>query len=96
MSYRLQWLDIAIAGGSVAHKGATFSITRETKLKMVETENRIAYDLRELSEKLQLSERTIRKYINSGKLQAFKLGLKYYVTQESIDQYFDTPCWEWD
>ena len=62
---------------------------------MIEIGNRIAYDLRELSQKLRLSERTIRKYINSGKLQAFKLGLKYYVTQEAIDQYFDTPSWEW-
>jgi len=53
---------------------------------MIEIGNRIAYDLSELSQKLQLSERTIRKYINSGKIQAFKLGLKYYVTQESIDQ----------
>jgi len=62
---------------------------------MIEIGNRVAYDLRELSLKLQLSERTIRKYINTGKLQAFKIGLKYYVTQESIDQYFDTPSWEW-
>jgi len=62
---------------------------------MIEIGNRIAYDLRELSQKLQLSERTIRKYINRGKLQAFKLGLKYYVTQEAVDEYFDTPSWEW-
>ena len=63
---------------------------------MIEIGNRIAYDLPELSQKLQLSERTIRKYINTGKLQAFKLGLKYYVTQEAIDQYFNTPSWEWE
>ena len=62
---------------------------------MIEIGNRIAYDLRELSQKLQLSERTIRNYINSGKLQAFKLGLKYYVTQEAVDEYFDTPSWKW-
>jgi len=62
---------------------------------MIKIGNRIAYDLRELSQKLQLSERTIRKYINRGKLQAFKLGLKYYVTQEAVDEYFDTPSWEW-
>ena len=63
---------------------------------MITIGNRIAYDLRELSQKLQLSERTIRKYINRGKLQAFKLGLKYYVTQEAVDEYFDTPSWEWE
>ena len=63
---------------------------------MIEIGNRIAYDLHELSQKLQLSERTLRKYIHNGKLQAFKVGLKYYVTQDSIDQYFDTPSWEWE
>ena len=68
----------------------------ERKVEMIEIGDRIAYDLRELSQKLQLSERTIRKYINSGKLQAFKLGLKYYVTQEAVDEYFDTPSWKWE
>lgn len=62
---------------------------------MVEIGNRIACDLRGLPQKLQSSEITIRKYMNAGKPQGFKLGLRYYVTQQSIDEYFDTPSWEW-
>lgn len=50
-----------------------------------------AYDLAELSRKLHVSTRTLRGYIRDGKLQASKLGLKYYVTQRALDDYFDTP-----
>ena len=34
--------------------------------------------------------------IEIGKRQAFKLGLKYYVTQEAVGKYFDIPSWEWE
>lgn len=60
---------------------------------MIDVDGTIAYDLCELSRKLSVSERTLRRYIRSGKLQAFKLGLKYYVTQRALDEYFDTPSW---
>lgn len=56
----------------------------------------VAYDLVELSAKLHLNERTLRRYIKNGRLQAFKLGLKYYVTQRVLDDYFDTPSWKWN
>jgi len=56
----------------------------------------IAYDLTELSQKLHLSERTLRRYIHQGKLQAAKIGLKHYITQQAIDQYLDTPSAEWE
>lgn len=55
-----------------------------------------AYDLRELSQKLGVSERTLRDYIRDGKIQAFKLGTKYHVTQRALDEYFDTPSVEWE
>jgi len=54
--------------------------TQERKVEMIEIGNHIAYGLRELSQKLQ----------------EFRLGLKYYVMQESVDQYFDIPSWEWE
>jgi len=63
---------------------------------MIDVDGTIAYDLRELSRKLPVSERTLRRYIRSGKLQAFKLGLKYYVTKRALNDYFDTPSWEWE
>jgi excisionase family DNA binding protein len=58
--------------------------------------NTIAYDLEELAEKLNVSERTLRRYIRAGKLQAFKLGLKYHVTQRALDEYFDTSSQAWE
>ena len=62
---------------------------------MIRVQDTIAYDLMELSKKLSVSTRTLRNYIQSGKLQAFKLGLKYYITQRALDDYFDTPSMEW-
>jgi excisionase family DNA binding protein len=62
---------------------------------MIKVGDTVAYDLRELSQKLSVSERTLRQYIKDGKLQAFKLGLKYYVTQRALDEYFNTPSVEW-
>jgi len=56
----------------------------------------VAYDLTELSQKLHLSERTLRRYIRQGKLQAAKIGLRYHVTQRAIDEYLDTPSAEWE
>ena len=63
---------------------------------MIDVDGTIAYDLRELSRKLSVSERTLRRYIRYGRLQAFKLGLKYYVTKKALNDYFDTPSWEWE
>ncbi|MFC2095524.1 helix-turn-helix domain-containing protein [Candidatus Bipolaricaulota bacterium] len=63
---------------------------------MIRIQDTVAYDLEELSKKLSVSTRTLRNYIQSGRLQAFKLGLKYYITQRALDQYFDTPSWEWE
>ena len=63
---------------------------------MIKVQDTVAYDLAELSYKLGVSTRTLRNYIGAGRLQAFKLGLKYYVTQRALDAYFDTPSSEWE
>jgi excisionase family DNA binding protein len=63
---------------------------------MIKVQNTVAYDLEELSKRLGVSTRTLRTYIRHGKLQAFKLGLKYYITQRALDEYFDTPSLEWE
>ncbi len=63
---------------------------------MVKISDMVAYDLRETSGKLKASERTLRQYIRDGKLQAFKLGLKYFVTQKALESYFDTPSRHWE
>jgi len=56
----------------------------------------VAYDLDELSKVLHLSERTIRKYIKEGKFLASKVGRKYYITQESLEEYFALSYAEWE
>lgn len=63
---------------------------------MIRVQDTVAYDLPELSSMLGVSTRTLRNYIRSGKLQAFKLGRRYYVTQRALDAYFDTPSSEWE
>lgn len=73
-----------------------YSVRREGGTMPIEVGKTVAYDLEELSKKLHLSERTLREYIRKGKLQASKLGLKYYVTQKAVDEYLDTPSAEWE
>lgn len=49
----------------------------------------VAYDVHELSELLQLQERTVREYIASGKLRGRKLGKRWYVSQEALREFFN-------
>lgn len=49
------------------------------------------YDVRELSERLGIQERTLRRYIHEGRLRGRKLARKWYVTQESLEAYFQKP-----
>ena len=42
------------------------------------------YDLKDLSKKLKISIRTLRKYVKSGELKAKKVGKAYYVTEEIL------------
>jgi excisionase family DNA binding protein len=47
------------------------------------------YDLEELSEKLQINIRSLRKWIREGKIKAKKVGVKYYITEQSLNEYFE-------
>ncbi|MGD9333940.1 MAG: helix-turn-helix domain-containing protein [Desulfobacterales bacterium] len=38
------------------------------------------YNLKNLSQKLKISVKTLREYIKTGKLKAKKMGKAYYVT----------------
>ncbi len=44
------------------------------------------YDLKEVAQILSVSNRTLLRYIDSGKLKATKLGKKYIVTKESLEK----------
>ncbi len=47
------------------------------------------YDLEELSEKLQVNVRSLRRWIREGKIKAKKLGVKYYISEQSLNEYFE-------
>lgn len=47
------------------------------------------YSVSELSETLDINVQTVRKMLNTGKLKGRKMARKWYVTEESLRQYFD-------
>jgi len=47
------------------------------------------YDLKDLSKKLKISIRTLRKYVKSGELKAKKVGKAYYVTEHNLMAFLD-------
>jgi excisionase family DNA binding protein len=46
------------------------------------------YDVEELSDMLHVQDRTIRKLLREGQLKARKLARKWYVSEESLKEYF--------
>ena len=45
------------------------------------------YTVTEISEKLGVSEITIRNYINEGRLQATKIARKWHVSEEVLQSF---------
>lgn len=56
---------------------------------MVENESLKIYDVKQLSEMLNIQERTVRKLFNEGVLKGKKLGRKWYITAEALKEYFE-------
>ena len=44
------------------------------------------YTVHEVAKMLEVSIETVRRYIKSGKLQAFKMGKAYKITQEQVNK----------
>ena len=55
----------------------------------LQIENRVLYDVPELSEKIGASVHTIRAYIPEGKLGAVKVGRKYWVDEKDLASLLD-------
>jgi len=55
----------------------------------IELDGLTLYTVDELSEKLDVSENTLREYIKGGKLKGRKLGIKWFVSSESLWEYFN-------
>jgi len=46
------------------------------------------YEVKELSQLLAIQERTVRKLFRDGTLKGRKLAKKWYITEESLKDYF--------
>ncbi|MFW5782661.1 MAG: helix-turn-helix domain-containing protein, partial [Candidatus Muiribacteriaceae bacterium] len=47
------------------------------------------YDLNEISEKLEVSVFTLRNYLKAGKLNGRKIGSKYFITEDNIEEFLN-------
>jgi len=54
---------------------------------MINLESIKMYDLQELSEKIGISVVSLREWIRQGKLKAKKIGVKYYVSEDSLIEF---------
>lgn len=50
--------------------------------------NLTLYDLEELSSLLNITVISLREYIKKGKIRGQKLGKRYFITQEALNEYF--------
>lgn len=53
--------------------------------------NLTLYSVDDLHQQLGLSKMTIRAYLRDGKIRGRKLGVKWYVTEEALREYFNEP-----
>lgn len=51
----------------------------------------VLYSVDDLHEMLGISKMTIRAYLRDGKLKGRKLGVSWFVTEQSIRDYFEEP-----
>ena len=49
------------------------------------------YDLKELSEQLDLTLVTLRRYLREGRIRGQKLGQTWYVSDTALEAYFNGP-----
>ena len=45
------------------------------------------YDLKELSEKLEVTQRTLLTYLKEGRLKGVKIGGKWKVTEDNLQKF---------
>lgn len=51
----------------------------------------ILYSVDDLHDLLGVSKMTLRAYLREGRIKGRKLGVSWYVTEDAIREYFDTP-----
>jgi excisionase family DNA binding protein len=58
------------------------------------TQQQRTYTLKEIAKILQVSEQTVRRMINDGKLVSIRAGVQIRVTQAALDAYLSQPSAE--
>lgn len=57
----------------------------------VQIGNLTLYTVEELSELLNIQEKSIRKFLREGQIKGRKLANRWYVTEEALRAYFEQP-----
>lgn len=55
---------------------------------MVQIENTKLYTMEEVANIFGCSTRTVKRYVNAGKIDGQRLGRTWYFTEESVKRYF--------
>lgn len=58
---------------------------------MIQIGTKAIFDVAEVSTKFGLTAKTLRKYINEGKLAGRKMGQRWYISEEGISDFFRKP-----
>lgn len=64
-----------------------------TNKGVVDTHRRIRMEyltVKKVSQRLGVSEKTIRDYINNGELKAYKLGASWKITEENLQAFIES------
>lgn len=57
--------------------------------------NKEFYLVEELAERLRVSNMTIYRYIKAGKLQAYKIGKEFRITEQEFDKFLSKAKTKW-
>lgn len=59
------------------------------KVNAMQRQNEIVYTVNDLMDILQVSRRTILKYIKEKRIKAFKLGYDWRITKKHLDEFIE-------
>jgi excisionase family DNA binding protein len=51
--------------------------------------NLILYTTKEVAEKLEVTPLTLRKYINQGRIKGQKVGQRFFISQDNLNEFFN-------
>lgn len=54
---------------------------------MLEVGKQKSYDIQETANLLNLTPQTVRAYIRKGRIKAQKVGTRYYIAEENIQEF---------